>query len=131
MEEEPKIKKRFRVFETLLAVETLYLSIVLLLPEDTFGISIAYNAFLEVANETTWGVIIGFVFALQFGGMVLDNSSIKMIGLLSAAGLYFAMGTMFFIASYASTAWGTYFLLGVMAATLYNMVSKQRFGKRE
>lgn len=125
MEPKQPFNKRFKTIELLLSLETLYLSVILLLPFDTFSLSKSYDAFRGVATETQWGYIIGGVFLLQFGGMALERPQIRLIGLLCATGLYFAMGTMFILTGAMSTAWGTYYILGLITATLHLMVAVQ------
>ena len=114
--------RHLKAVELFVSLEVLYLSILLLLPMNTFESAHAYRAFAETGSEVGWGLTIGIVFLFQFFGMLWDKPIIRLVGLIASTGLFFAIGTMFLVADIRSTAWGTYYIFGGLSCFLYTKV---------
>jgi hypothetical protein len=108
-----------RVLEIAVTSIALWWGVILLLPIKTFTISSSYNIMSAIANEHIWGILMLLLGAFHLLGISLNKLYIKRLSFLVATGVWFYVATLFFLGEPATTATGTYIIIGCLTGWLY------------
>lgn len=117
---------KFRAIELTLMGISLFWGIVLMVPTNTFDGSSAYNSMEQLAPESVWSGLMVIVAMFHFFGMLKDDKMVRKVGLILAAGQWYFISSMMALDASASTEWGVYFIIGVLATWLYGKVGGQK-----
>lgn len=97
-----------------------------MVPTNTFDGSSAYNSMEQLAPESVWSGLMVIVAMFHFFGMLKDDKMVRKVGLILAAGQWYFISSMMALDASASTEWGVYFIIGVLATWLYGKVGGQK-----